>query len=319
MADNNKNYSEFPIQAEENLSACEFTSFGENTLDYNENNASWKEYEEISENDVASGEGSASTSSSGSSSKTNSKITTGMAAVAGIAVIAISVISGSAAFTQFDVYGTSVDYKLETTIEYEMDETTIMDYDNLDTNLRIITYSDQTQETDLIYLATNNEELTSEVEVVSKSSGGGELKITFDGVIDGLFEGTSYTTQVVGEDSNGNLTVYLTKKFTTTGSQTIFKEVEWECKCRIDGYFYFTAKYVDDSGYYDNFYYRLISSQSGEVFEEGEMADPSKTQSIYVADADEMDYILEISFMSSAPIDIANGETNKVYSINVEV
>lgn len=312
----NKSYREFPKETEQNAPDNEFTALEENIQLYSENNDSTAEFCETVE---AEGGASQTSSTTSKSSSNNSKITTGVAAVAAVAVIAVSVVSGTATFTEFDVYGTSVDYQLETTIEYVLDETTIMDYSNFDTNLRIITYSNQTEETDLIYLATSNETLSSEVEVISKSSDGGEVKVTFNGAIVGLFEGTSYTTQVVGEDENGDLKVYLTKKFTTTGLQTSFNEIEWECKCRIDGCFYFTMKYVDESGYYDNFYYKLISEETGEIFAEGDIESPTQTQCINVENADDMDYILEISFVSKAPIDIASGETNKVYNINVKV
>ncbi len=317
MAKENKGYQEFPVASETNISENEFTALEENVALYSENNGDICECSEVGENGGETSQTANATSKTSSSN--TSKITTGVAAVAGIAVIAISVVGGSASFTKFDIYGTSVDYQLETTIEYVIDDTTIMDYDNFDTNLRLITYSDQTDETDLVYLATSNENLSSEVEIVSKTSDGGEVKITFEGTIEGLFEGTSYTSQVVGEDENGNLKVYLTKKFTTTGLQTSFDEVEWECKCRIDGCFYFTMKYVDDSGYYENFHFRLISENSGEIFAEGDMESPKSTQCINVENADDMDYILEISFTSNAPIDIANGETSKIYSINVKV
>ncbi|MFI3166156.1 MAG: hypothetical protein R3Y45_07820 [Bacillota bacterium] len=312
----NKSYQEFPNETELNTQASEFTALEENMLLYSENNGDICEYSDTGEVGSETGQTSSATSKSTSNS---SKITTGIAAVAGVAVIAISVVSGSAEFTKFDVYGTSVDYQLETTIEYVIDETTIMDYDNFDTNLRIITYSDQTDQTDLIYLTTASDELSSVVEMISKSSEGGEVTVTFDGAITGLFEGTSYTTQVVGEDENGDLKVYLTKKFTTTGLQTSFDEIEWECRCRIDGCFYFTMKYVDESGYYNNFYYRLISETTGDVFAEGEIENPTQTQCVNVENADDMDYILEISFVSISPIDIANDDTNKIFNINVKI
>ncbi len=309
MEYNDKNQeSEFSYQNEMNVSESEFSSLQCEEIIYSESVLQ----EENSDSQAETQKTAKSTSSS-------SKITTAVAAVIGVAVLAISVVSGTASFSKFDIHGTSVDYTLETTIEYNLEEEGVIDFDNFDTNLRMITFSDETENSSLIALSTANEELASETVVVSQSESGGEVEISFSGRIVGLYEGTKYTTQVVGEDSSGNLKVYLEKSFTTTGAQTEFSEVSWLCQCQVDGCFYFTMEYIDENSYYDNFHFKMISQDTGEVFAEGDIISPEKEQCVNVEEAVGMDYILEISFDSQAPIDVEGGESAKVYQINVKI
>ncbi|MFI3166646.1 MAG: hypothetical protein R3Y32_00860 [Bacillota bacterium] len=316
-SNNSNNSSEFGYQVPENSNVLEYQDVTCEEAVFAEADVGMAtEYPQVESEENLSQSENSSTAQENSQS---SKITVGVAAVCGVAILAFSIVSGGASFSKFDVYGTSVDFTLDTSIEYVIQDTSIFDYDNFDTNLRMITYSDSTDNVDMVYLDTGNESLQTQVEIINSTSDGGEIDIAFSGRIEGLFEGTTYTTQVVGEDENGNIQVYAEKTYTTTGAQTFFSEVAWECNCRIDGCFYFTMNYLDESEYYGNFYYRMISSDTHEVFSEGEISNPKETQCVNVERAVGMDYILEISFESTAPIDIENGETSKVYQIDVKI
>lgn len=316
MIENNsyETNQEFSSCSEENLSALEYQEVCGGEMDSSSNLESSEFCEEASQNSGVSSSSSTSTKSSGTS-----KLTTAVGAIVGVALIAITVLSGSAAFSKFDVYGTSVDFTLETTISYTADDMAALDYQDFDTNLRMITFSSETDNVDLIVLETSSQALQSEVVVVDSTADGGEVDIAFSGRIEGLYEGTKYTTQVVGEDDSGNVKVYAEKSFTTTGAQTFFEEISWECKCRIDGCFYFTMQYLDENGYYGNFSYRMISADTLVVFAEGDIENPTQTQCINVEEAEGMDYILEIYFTSTAPIDIDSGESEKFYQLDVKI
>lgn len=228
-------------------------------------------------------------------------------AVAAVVVVITAIITNIvASFVSFKVFGTFFEYSIETVLEYQIDESNPVDLTNFDTGLRLVVFNKDT--TQIVDLTTSNTQLTCTVEPVSSDKEKAKIKITFIGKVSGLSENTRYKAQIIGGDSD-NVKTYDTKEFKTTGPKTEFFSVESECKCKVDGCFHFNLEYVDENNYYSNFSYEFVSADTSEVVASGSIEDPTKEQTINVDALTGTDYILIISFHSSAPGDVQDGKS----------
>ncbi len=296
----------------------------ENTLnteieDVAKPNIEAREQEKVTElsSDGSSNEGKSKTTRKQDLSKTLG--TTGAAAAFVAVVLTVVITNLTVALSHFAVFGTYFDYKIETTIEYNLKDGKPVDVENFETGLRLITIGGASDFENVVELNTGNENVESHIELVNPTDKGGKINITFIGKVQGLTENSPYIMQIAGVDNEGKIKVHEEKKFVTTGPKTEFFAVETECKCSVDGNFYFKLNFVDENNYYSDFTYELLSKDGKKVEKKGDVLNLHTENAIKVSDVSGIDHILVVKFKSKAPVDVAASDTIKVIKTKVKI
>lgn len=267
-------------------------------------------------------EGSQSSSASSAGSAAGAAGAT-ICAVAVVAFVLTTAVSGiTAVFHHLDVYGTSFDYELEVAMDYEETADQVIDFNDVDTGLVLmvtkngfeVAQSLVTGSADLPCTVTmepvDTEEDRQNEESTSQKY---HVKLLFSGSVTGLAENTRYRIAVIG-DEDGKTVTYATQDVKTTTRVSTIRGVEANCTCAIDGAFNFKLDYEDENDFYSDFYYEFMD-EAGSVVRSGGILEPWSEQ--HIQGVDELpgqDYILVISFSSSAPTDVAASDVTTRYN-----
>lgn len=259
---------------------------------------------------------------SGTSSGTSSSSVGSVAGMVGAAVgatLVILIVTMIASITvnifKLNVYGTYIDYGIKVELELKLEKDTVIDYDNLNTGLFLSVYN--SKESYLVPLNASDEKLVSTYEIKSKTDELVKIEYVFSGMVDGLKEGTRYNMEVFG-DNNGSKKSYSNQTFKTIGKITKFNAVSAECHCQIDGKLYFQLDFVDENNYYSDFAYTLTKSGETAPAIVGKIeTDLTAKKAIDVSALMGKDYILTITFNSTAPSDSEN--STKTIITNVKL
>ncbi|MEG1645986.1 MAG: hypothetical protein RR123_01595 [Clostridia bacterium] len=224
-----------------------------------------------------------------------------MASVTIMFLIVTMIANISVNMIKLDVFGTYIKFTVNVKLELKLDKNTAIDYDNLNTGLFLSVFS--SKQNFLVPLNAGDEGLESSYEIKSKTDSLLKVEYNFSGKVEGLNEGVRYNIEVFGED-NGSKKSYYNQTFKTIEKITKFNTVKTECRCQIDGNFYFQLDFVDENNYYSNFAYSLKKAGSENIVASGKIdGDLTAKKAIDVSKLPGKDYVLVITFDSSAPSD----------------
>ena len=256
--------------------------------------------EELSQEDLEQ-----QSETSGSSAGAAAGAAGAVAAVVAVSVLVSSAISNmNVDIDKLDVYGSSFDYSIVATMEYQGSEDQYIDFSDVDSGLVLVIAN--REGSDAISLIQDPTDVHSSAEAVLKDEENLIYDVTmhWTGQYTGLKENSRYQVAVIG-DEDGKTVTYAQKEFKTIGPQTKFNGVSWMCRCTIDDTFRFTLDYIDENSYYSDFTYELMNKNTEKVVASGSIDDPKKEVVITgSASFPGKDYVLKVAFKSSAESDV---------------
>ncbi len=271
---------------------------------------------------------SSSTTSSISNIQLLGASTALIAAVSTIVIVIMTIVGGSsnysAYFNSIEVYGESLSYDLNVSFEYQLDEYGYVDFYEVDTGLRLIIANSSTSS--FIILEANKLDENSTVDIINHDDNVYSLNYNFKGVVDELECGTIYQLEIVG-DTDGKTVVYASEEIKTLdGAITRFDSVTFECTCLINNTANFQINFVDEQNFYSDFRYSFVRNLDGstKVIDDVSISNPHDIQYITnISNLQGSDYILIITYMSSAYTDTLDASGNTLvkitYEINVQI
>lgn len=251
-------------------------------------------------------DGSSSGSSAGGAGGAVGAVGGVAVAVIAVVVVIVNAISGViASFNSLNVFGTFFDFDLTITMVFEDKLDSLLDFKNIDTGLLLVVSKNNFEYTEK--LNASNKNIKTEIVMTPKEGEENKFDVTmrFIGTIGGLNENTRYKLTVLG-DENGKTVTYLSDEIKTTSKVSTFNGISSYCSCAVDGNFNFSLDFTDEKGYYSEFIYEFINAKTLEVSASGEITEPHSEQHIVGVDeyTDGVDYLLKVSFMSTAPTDL---------------
>lgn len=291
------------------------------------NNIEINNYSGEEVNDETSSQTSSSTSTT-SNIQLLGASTALIAAVSTIVIVIMSIVSGvsnySASFNSIEVYGESFSYDLDVSFEYQLDEYGYIDFYEVDTGLRLIIANSSTS--NFITLEATKLDENCTVDIINYDDNSYSLKYNFKGIVDSLECGTMYQLEIVGEE-DGKTIVYASEEIKTLdGAITRFDSVTFECTCLINNTANFQINFIDEQNFYSDFRYSFIRNSDGSTptIDDVSISNPHDIQ--YITNISELqgsDYILIITYMSSAYTDTFDASSNTqvkiTYEINVQI
>ncbi|MFI3228985.1 MAG: hypothetical protein R3Y23_02305 [Bacillota bacterium] len=266
------------------------------------------------------------------STKTGStmSITTLMSMVASViatAVVVISVIATNASnyianFNALEVYGNSFNYNVSIEFDYVATEGTSIDFNTVDTSLRLVVVNSTTSMVIDLQVDENNS-ATNPVIVETLADGEYHITYSFAGTVDSLNEGTIYQIEIISINGDESETLATEPIKTLDGAVSQINGISYQCNCQIDDTFEFTIDYIDENNFYSDFTYSILNLDGSEtVFNAISFENPCEKQILEnITALTGGTYILQINYISSAYSETGDktGQEQAAQTIEIEV